>query len=84
MLGKIEIIGRKVSQQLSNSIGIFLTWYWGFQHKTVSNGPERILTRVYMAQNAREQNPINIVLSNSKLMVVHPQQTPIFIPYYPT
>ena len=34
------------------------------------NGPERILTRVDMS---REQNQINIVLSNSKLMVVHPQ-----------
>ena len=36
--------------------------------------PRRFLTRVDMTQNPHEQNPINFVPSNSKLIAVHPQQ----------
>ena len=60
-------------EQLSNSkffhYGTYPTSYLTFQ-----NGPRRFLTRVDMTQNPREQNPINFVPSNSKLIAVHPQQ----------
>ena len=60
-------------EQLSNSkfnhYGTYRTSYLTFQ-----KGPRRFLTRVDMTQNLREQNPINFVPSNSKLIAVHPQQ----------